>query len=360
VCRQLAAQGDRVDVVTMAFRGLPRVEEEANLRIFRVPCLRREQHICHGHELLSWMVTGYRRARQLVHRERYDLIHCHFFLPCGVVAQRLARESRLPWVVTAHGSDVPGYNPDRFRAMHAVLHPFWRRVVRDTTAITTGSRWLAGLIERSYGEPVDVTIIPNGIDESWIRPAPGRKSILFVSRLLRRKGAQFLLPAVAGLAHDWEVHVVGDGPYRAELEEIARRLRHPATFHGWVDNGSPQLAALYRDASIFVFPSLAENFPVSLLEAMAAGCAIVATDLESCREVLGDAARFFPPGDVGALRRHLEELSADEPARRALADAAVRRAREHFGWREIGRRYRELFEKVTAVAAASASARHAV
>ncbi|MGH2570287.1 MAG: glycosyltransferase family 4 protein, partial [bacterium] len=231
VCRQLAAQGDRVDVVTMAFRGLPDVEEEPNLRVLRVPCLRREKHICHGHELLSWMVTGYRRARRLVRAERYDLIHCHFFLPCGVVARKLAQESGLPWVVTAHGSDVPGYNPDRFRAMHVFVHPFWKRVVRDATAITTGSRWLAGLVERSYGGPVDVTIIPNGIDERWIRPGPGAKSILFVSRLLRRKGAQFLLAAVAGLREDWQVHVVGDGPHRAELEAIARRLPRRPTFH---------------------------------------------------------------------------------------------------------------------------------
>jgi glycosyltransferase involved in cell wall biosynthesis len=357
VCRQLAAQGDRVDVVTMAFRGLPRIEEEPNLRVLRVPCLRRQRHICHGHELLSWMMTGYHRARRLLRANRYDLIHSHFFFPCGMVARRLARESGLPWVVTAHGSDVPGYNPDRFRAMHALLHPFWRKVVRDATAITSASRWLAGLIERSYGGPVDVAIIPNGIDEGWIRPGPGTKSILFVSRLLRRKGAQFLLPAVASLREDWEVHVVGDGPYREELEEIARRTPRRTMFHGWVDNRSPELAALYRDASIFVFPSLAENFPVSLLEAMAARCAIVATDLESCREVLGDAARFFAPGDVDALRRHLEELTADEAARRALGQVAARRAKEHFGWREIGRRYHELFEKVTAGAAAGATVR---
>jgi glycosyltransferase involved in cell wall biosynthesis len=261
--------------------------------------------------------------------------------------------------VTAHGSDVPGYNPDRFRAMHAVLQPFWKNVVRDATAITAGSRWLAGLIGRSYGAPVDVTIIPNGIDERWIRPGPGTKRILFVSRLLRRKGAQFLLAAVAGLREDWDVHVVGDGPHRGQLEEIARRMPRRPTFHGWVDNGSAELAALYRDASIFVFPSLAENSPVSLLEAMAAGCAIVATDLESCREVLGDAARYFPPADVDALGRHFEELTADDSARRALGEAAARRAKEHFGWREIGRRYRELFETVTA-GRACAPVRHSV
>jgi glycosyltransferase involved in cell wall biosynthesis len=356
VCRELAAQGDRVDVVTMAFHGLPELEEEPNLRVLRVPCLRKERHICHGHELLSWMVTAYGRARRLLRGGRYDLIHCHFFLPCGVVARRLAAESGLPYVVTAHGTDVPGYNPDRFRAMHAVLRPFWRKIVRDASAITSPSRWLAGLIERSYGAPVGVTIIPNGIDESWIRPGPGRKSILFVSRLLRRKGAQFLLPAVAGLSEEWEVHVVGEGPFRGQLEEIARRLPRPVTFHGWVENGSAELAALYRDASIFVFPSLAENFPVSLLEAMAAGCAIVASDLESCREVLGDAARFFAPGDVDALRRDLEELTEDEAARRQLGEAAMRRAREHFGWREIGRRYRELLAGVAAGAAAGAPA----
>jgi len=342
VCRRLAAAGNRLDVVTMAFSGLAKEEEEPNLRVLRVPCLRRKSHLCHGHELFTWMITGAARARRLLREESYDVIHAHFLLPCGVVARRLAREHGLPYVVTAHGSDVPGYNPDRFRGMHAVLKPFWNGVVRDAGAITTSSRWLADLIRRSYGRPVDVAVLPNGIDESWIEPARGGRSILFVSRLFPRKGAQLLLRAVAGIDEGWSVHVVGDGPHRRALEAEARILARRVTFHGWVDNRSAKLRALYRGASLFVFPSLAENFPVSLLEAMASGCAIVASDLDSCREVLGEAARYFPPGDSRALRGVLEELTADRAAREELAAAALRRVRSRFGWDAIGRSYHEV------------------
>jgi len=346
VCQELVKQGNRVDVVTMAFRGLPALEERGGVRIVRVPCLRKARHICHARELLTWVISAYVRAKRLVRSEGYDLIHSHFFFPSGVVARRLSRSRGVPYVVTSHGSDVPGYNPDRFRAMHRFLGPFWRSVVRDAAAITSPSQWLAELIEENYGKPLDIEIIPNGIDEHWVEEGRKERSVLFVSRLLRRKGAQFLLQALSDVPLGHEVHIVGEGPYRAELERAAKDLPNPVTFHGWLENDSAALADLYRKSSIFAFPSLAENFPVSLLEAMVAGCAIVATDLDSCHEVLGDSARYFAPGDVQGLRRHLVELTENQAAREQLAAAARERIRGRFTWSRIGRRYQDLFESV--------------
>ena len=251
-----------------------------------------------------------------------------------------ARTCGVPYVVTAHGSDVPGYNPDRFRALHILLRPIWRIVVRGADLVISPSRSLSRLIGKALGGAFPLEIVPNGIARDWITlDAPRQSRILVVCRLFERKGVQYLLRALSKgtLTHD--IHIVGDGPHRAALEQLASSAPDRITFHGWLEPGSPELLALYRTSSIFVFPSVAENFPISLLEAMIAGTAIVASDLEACREVLGDAAEYFPPEDDVALRRILDRLAADPVAQHELGERARRRVLEHFTWDRVGARY---------------------
>lgn len=342
VCRELAARGHAVDVVTMAYRDLPREETHGALRILRLPCLRAHRHLCRSYELATWVLAALFAVPRLVRRERYDLVHAHFFLPSGAVAWFLKARFGIPYVVTAHGSDVPGYNPDRFRALHVLLRPVWRAIVRGADLVISPSRSLSRLIGRALGAEYPLAIVPNGIAKDWIAPGAAREPrILVVCRLFERKGVQYLLRALAKgpLTHD--IHIVGDGPHREALERLAAGAPDRITFHGWLEPGSPALLDLYRTSSIFVFPSVAENFPISLLEAMIAGTAIVASDLEACREVLGDAAEYFPPEDDVALRRILERLAADPAAQRALGERARRRVLDRFTWDRVGERYEE-------------------
>jgi glycosyltransferase involved in cell wall biosynthesis len=279
---------------------------------------------------------------------RYDLIHTHFFLPSGVVAYALHQMTGVPYVVTAHGSDVPGYNPDRFRGTHRILAPAWQRIASSARAITCPSRWLADLIAEVARDTLPIHIIPNGISQEWITPEEKQPDILVVSRLFERKGVQFLLQALQQGPLNHVVHIVGDGPYRPRLEKLARDVPDRVVFHGWLENHSPELKRLYASASVFVFPSLAENFPISLLEAMLAGDAIVASDLPACHEVLGDAALYARAGDVESLRKQLLGLVKDSELRDRYASLARRRVLEDFVWPRIGTQYHELFTALAA------------
>ncbi|MBZ0268801.1 glycosyltransferase family 4 protein [bacterium] len=342
ICRELAARGHHVDVVTMAYRSLPREETIGTLRILRIPCLRAHRHICRSYELATWVVSALVAASRLAGRGNYDVVHAHFFFPSAIVAWWLKRRYGLPYVVTSHGSDVPAYNPDRFRALHVLLRPVWRAVVRGADLVISPSRSLSRLIDAALGAPYPLEIVPNGIERDWIAPGPDdRANILLVSRLFERKGMQYLLRALARGPLARPVHIVGDGPYREPLEKLARSVPDPVTFHGWLEPGSPPMLDLYRCASIFVFPSVSENFPISLLEAMFAGTAVVASDLESCREVLGDTAEYFPPGDDEALRKILERLVADPEACRDMGRRARQRVLDHFTWDQVGAQYEE-------------------
>ena len=340
--------GHEVDIVTMAYKDLPRQEVVAGANVYRVPCLRKSVDVSHPHELASYMLSALPATLRKVRETQYDLIHSHFLLPDGLTSIWPSRRSRIPLIVTAHGSDVPGYNPDRFKLIHKAIAPAWRSLVRAVDRIVCPSQFLANLILAH--EPRARTLaIPNGIDlDKFNVGQPRRKSILVVTRMLERKGVQDVLNALSGTDLGFEVNVVGTGPYLDTLVRLSNDLGMDTRFHGWLDNDSDELKLLFETSEIFVFPSHAENFPVVLLEAMGAGLAIITTNQTGCREVVGDAALCVAPGDVLEIRSALEKLSGDKELCRSLGSAARRRLDDHFGWTAVARQYSGLFETVVA------------
>jgi glycosyltransferase involved in cell wall biosynthesis len=341
--RELVRQGHEVDLVTMGFRGLPRQEAIDGVRVQRVPALRKQQAVCTAAEAASYVMNALRVTRRLVRQHQYDLVHAHFIFPDGLLAWLLRRSAGLPYVITAHGSDVPGYNPHRLKTAHQVLASLWRRVVHGAERVVCPSRALQTLALAQSADAA-LTVIPNGIDVDRFRTnQERRKRILVVARMVERKGIQYLLQAVDGRFLDYEVHLVGEGPYRSALEAQAKTTRATVKFWGWMDNRSPALKELFETASIFVLPSEAENFPIALLEAMAAGLAIITTKRTGCAEVVADTGLLVEAKNSAAIRQALETLTA-EPARlRALGQAARRRLEENFTWTAVARRYEAFY-----------------
>jgi glycosyltransferase involved in cell wall biosynthesis len=148
-----------------------------------------------------------------------------------------------------------------------------------------------------------VVVVPLGVDPAGIDSA--RKNtphpmILTVSRLDRRKNLEEALQALAKLESQFRLVVVGGGPERGRLEHLAHRLGLKAEFVGPVPQG--ELRRYYDDADIFLSTSRSEGFGLSLLEAMAHGCAVLASDIQAHRELIPDS-RF------GILYKSLDELT---------------------------------------------------
>jgi glycosyltransferase involved in cell wall biosynthesis len=347
----LALHGDRIHVVTSAMRDLARHEVVDGVDVHRAPCWRRHRHYTTFPELATTLHSSYRLAAKVIQEQQPQLIHAHFAFPSGIVARQLSRDFNIPYVVTAHGSDIPGYNPDRFRILHVLMHPLWRRVISDAAAITSPSNFLANLLRKSLDR--DVKVIPNGYSPDVHHGRPKRNLVLVVARLFPRKGVQHFIESLHGQNIDWEIVVAGDGPHMRRLKKLARDLRVPVRFLGFVDRFT--LRRLYEEARILVFPSIRENFPMVLLEAMDAGCAVLTTDAEGCAEVVGDAGIVVPKGNALVIRKALIELLHDDDKRRDLSARARERSLQ-FRWTSISAQYRAVFEQVAnAGIAASAS-----
>jgi glycosyltransferase involved in cell wall biosynthesis len=349
VCQQLsehyADRGHRVDLVTMSYAGLPRKEERGGVRILRVRSWRRRPDLCGTVEMGSYVVSALPRVAARLRRGDYDVVHCHFVVPTGLLAYLATRGSNVPYVLTAHGSDVPGYNPDRFRLQHRLIGPIRRRVMRHAALLVSPSAFLRDLI-RETDPSVPVEHIPNGIDPSRLRPGAKKRRLLMTGRLLPRKGFQHVLASLRKLDPAWEVHIAGDGPLRAELESLAREIPQSVTFHGWLDHDSPALRELYETAAIFCLPSESENASIALLEAMSAGAAVVTANDSGCAETVDDAGRLVSPRDREALREALASLMDSETLCAELGKRARRRVEERFDWRRIGDAYLERLRRV--------------
>lgn len=341
---QLAESGHAVDVVTMGYGKLPFLETFGNLRVFRVPALRHSPVRAITVEMASYLVSGFVQAMRLTGKQRYDLVHAHFMMPTGVLAAAVRRIRGLPTVVTIHGSDVPGYNPDRFERGHRLLAPAWRTLVRSADAIISPSQYLADLLREV--EPAPVDLIPYGFSPAPQLDLPRRKRILFVSRLFPRKGARHVLEALSGLdTRGWEFAIAGDGPMLPELQNQAKQLGLQVSFPGFIKGA--ELQELYATSAIFVLPSLRDNFPVVLLEALSAGCAVITSDSSGMPEVIGDAGLLVPPGDVPAIRAALARLMGDAELRQELGLRAQARIRE-LSWNRIVEQHLEVYARVAA------------
>ncbi len=338
----LAQAGHDVDVVTMGYGRLPFFEQFGKLRVFRVPALRRSPVRAIAIEMASYLVSGFVQCLRLTARHRYDVIHAHFLMPTAPLATLIGKLRNIPVVVTIHGSDIPGYNPDRFQRGHKLLAPVWRRLVRSADAIVSPSHYLRDLLQQQC--PADVDIVPYGFTPPPTRDVARQKRILFASRLFPRKGAQHVLEALAGIDLDgWEVWIAGDGPILDDLQAQARALGVAAQFPGFVKGAA--LQELYASSAIFVLPSLRDNFPVVLLEAMSAGCAVITSNISGMPEVVGDTGLLVTPGDVEQIRAALVRLMNDAALRQELGRRSIARIAE-LHWDNILARYMAVYERV--------------
>ena len=226
------------------------------------------------------------------------------------------------------------------------------RRIRIRTAVSAAARDTAA---ESYGGSYEVLF--NGVDlERFVSARPhgdegGRRSIVFVGRHEPRKGLDVLLDSFAGLPDSAALWVVGDGP----TTEMARR-RHPESERvRWLGRLSDrEVSERLAGASVMCAPSLGgESFGVVLLEGMAAGCSMVASDIEGYREAAGGHASLVEPGDPGALTAALGVALADAASGTGRSSPeALRAAAEHarsWSMDTLAALYVEVYERAATV-----------
>ena len=340
---ELVKFGHTVDVVTMGFKGLKGKEEINGVTIYRVPCIRKKQGVCQTHEMLSYCYSAFRFLPKLLSENKYDICHTHFIIPTGIVSY--LNKNKIPYIITSHGSDVPNYNPDRFRIQHKLLKPLWNEIVKNAECITSPSEYLKNLILENFDKENycdKIKVIPNGIHSENFNPKKKEKKVLVVTRLFERKGVQYIIDAMRDIKN-YELVICGDGPYLKKLEHQISKL-NVTNIHllGYISY--ERLKYEYETSSIFVFTSTAESFGIVLLEAMSSGCAIITTNNSGCSEVVDDAALLVRPKKSSNIKEALIKLINNDQLRNELGAKARKRVEENFTWKIIAEQYLSVYE----------------
>ena len=325
--------GHSVDVITMNMKGLKEFEKKDGINIYRVPCWRTKKEICHPWEQYSYLRNAKKFLKTHMKTHTYDINHTHFIIPTGVLALWLKKKFGLGYIITAHGSDVLGYNK-RFKYLYPLLISKWKKIVKEAKLVITPSKFLQDKI-KSITIQGNFAVIPNGIDKNKFKPLKKQKRILVVARLFENKGVQDILDALVGLdMQGWKIDIVGDGPYRKVLEKKIKEnnLSRIVKLRGWVDNNSKEMKQLYGHASIFVSASYFENMSIVLLEALASGCNVLASNVGGNPEVITNKNNLFEVGNVDDLRMKLKRRLVLKSNNKIILD-------KRFDWGNIVKGY---------------------
>ena len=350
VARSLVAAGHRVTVLTTRHADLPLEEQRDGYQIIRLPARRRHLHRSTASEQLSFMLVAALRGRPHVRRLRPDGVLAFFGAPSGAAAWFWSFFTRIPYIVSLRGGDVPGFRPYDFAREHALLKPLLRKVWRRAAAVVANSQGLRQL-GADFEPQVPIEVIPNGVDtasfavdkRAWQPPR-----LLFIGRIVYQKGLDVLFDALSQLAGlDWELRLVGDGPQMPRLRSLAQQyaISQRVHFLGWRDRSD--LPKLLAESNLFVYPSRHEGMPNAVLEAMASGLPVVATAIAGNEELVQDGRTglLVPPDTVSALAAALAELLPDEKRRMEMGAAARQLVSEQYNWQNTAEAYVDLFER---------------
>lgn len=308
---EILSKNNKVTVITMAFKDISKYESNGNLEVYRVPALRKRIDACKPQEQLTYIISGIRFLKKHLKCNKYDVCHVHFIIPTGVMALWLKKKYKIPYIITAHGSDVPGHNTSKYTLLYKILKKPWIEIVKNASFVVAPSIYLKKLMIKTYSS-YQYSVIPNGLCTECYKSLKKKKYILTMSRLQEMKGIQDVIKAMALIkdTKGWNLLIAGDGPYRDDLEKLVRNLdlTNKVRFLGWIENKTPKHIKLLAEAGIYVSASYFENCPISVLEAGCSGAKLILSDIEAHRQLVGNDADYFQPGNEHALAEKIENI----------------------------------------------------
>ncbi len=352
--KYLAEWGHEVTLITSSFGDLPRQETIDGATIIRVPAIRRYKDFCASWELITFGLSAFFYCLWFVPRYKPDVIQAYFALPSGWVAKLINILYRTPYSVYFGGSDMPGSNPSRYKKIYPYITALTRWVWRGAKISTVCSQGLLDL-GRKHDTNYDFRLVPNGVELSRFvpveRPRNPKVKILFIGRLIARKGLQYVVQALPEIQRltgiPFEVEVVGTGAMRAQLDSMAEKLgvSHLIKYMGTITYD--KLHESYQGADIFVLTSESEGMPAVTLEAMGCGLPIVTTNVPGNQEIVreGENGYLINVGDTEKLAQSLAKLIADDELRKKMG-ARSRQFVQAYEWREIVKRYENILKEI--------------
>lgn len=254
----------------------------------------------------------------------YDIVHAHWLIPQGIIQSFFKK----PYIVTGHGGDIAAFNK-------GIIKNLKKKCLRKATYAVVVSKQKLGEIKKIYFR--DYEIISMGVDFQKFEKTNnyisnffnqnGKTVVLFVGRLVEIKGIEYLIKGIKGL--NIKLIIIGNGPLKNKLEQVAKEQNSDIEF--WGNRNHDELCKIYASANILVVPSIIdsngaqEGLPTVILEGMASGLPIIATNTGGISDIVKDGINGFLVLEKSsdAIKEKIEMLMTDEILASSLSKQAV-------------------------------------
>jgi glycosyltransferase involved in cell wall biosynthesis len=316
-------------------------------------------------QLLTLFFSQMYHTLKIVNKEKIDLIYSHWILPNGLVGAMCSRLLRKKHIFTEHAGGVA--------ALRKI--PFRRYILRFIISNTVKATAVSGYIKDRLLSLIDdeefrkefekkVVVLPMGVDTKKFYPLKNveqlkseygfttSKLILFIGRIVEKKGLQYMIramPKILEKEKDLKLLICGDGPLRNTMEKLSNELgvSNNIIFRGYITE--KEKIDLMHLSDLLVVPSIVtdtgdtEGLPVVIIEGLASGLPIVASNTGGINDIIVDNfnGRLVPQKDIETLAETVIELLSNEEERKRLSRNALASS-ALFDWTRIGEEYTKL------------------
>lgn len=352
IARRLVRRGHRITVLTLDVHGYEPHSEIEGIDIYRLPAVSVTKLVGAQLTISPFSLI---RASRIIRAVRPDIVHAHnLYFSLTAIAPTIKRLSRLPLLTTLHLPKMR-YNKTLLDiAIQIYQNTIGRLIIGSSDKlIAVSESVMMHAIKDLKASSSKVIRIPNGVDTSAYLPGNQRHKnaiITYTGRLIRNKGPQHLIQASPDIlkAHpEAQIYIVGEGPLKDKLmrQVTSQKLEDNIHFLGNISDILPILQA----TTIFVRPSLTEGMSLAILEAMACGLPVVASNIEGNAEIIdnGKTGCLVPPTDSKALAETIEFLLSYPKMASEIGENARKKAEKFYDWERIAYQTLEVYLSLT-------------
>ncbi|PSO43384.1 hypothetical protein BRC19_00780 [Candidatus Saccharibacteria bacterium QS_5_54_17] len=311
-------------------------------------------------KVLCYTVVMFLRSVWITRREQIPIINPHWLIPQGFIAVAASYFTGAKIIITIHGGDIFSFHGKIMRSIKRWVLKKADEVVVNSSATLEAAKSIYGAREyRVIPMGLDYQHFNKAADTETIRKRHGLDgfTILFVGRLVKIKGVEYLLESLKLLwdeNHHFKALIVGEGPKREKLHDyvVNNGMEDAVEFVGWVD--SAEIPVYYQAADVFVGPSIIsqEGRPEALglvfAEALASGTPVIATDTGGIKDIIKHKENGLLVSEKSAeeIKKALKVLDNDEQLRKTYAENGMRHVKKTFSWKSVGKQYSNLLQKL--------------
>lgn len=305
---------------------------------------------------LFFLLSFYFNALKIIKKEKIRILHCHWWIPAGVIGHLLSLTNPISLILTTHGSDIFILRKFRWAL------PMARLIFKKVVAVTAISTYLKDLLSSQLGIAKErIWTFPMPFDDKKFYPLEDKQTemghILSIGRLIERKGYEYLIGACGILKNEnvnFKLTIIGSGPEEGKIRRMIKDLGLENVIEILHNIPQKDLIFFYNRSQVFVLPSVtdwkmeAEGLGMVLMEAMSCKAPVIGTQSGGIVDVVlhEKTGLLVPEKDPEALAKALKRYFEDEVLREKVSEEGYTFVHENFTPRSISKKLKAIYESI--------------